>query len=105
MIRCQFCILALCLAACALFTPSATGQGTVGALRRLLESGRVPPERQGTILEMICARGEADDLAVVFDLVNKPGALAPEMKLKVLELLTDAAVTRKVRPSGDLSPL
>jgi hypothetical protein len=70
-----------------------------------LESGRVPPERQGIILEMICARGEADDLRVVFDLIDKPGALAPATRRKVVELLTDAAVTRKVKPSGDLSSL
>ena len=51
---------------------------------------------------MICTRGEADDLAVVVKLLDKPDALSPEMKRKVLELLTDAAVTRKVKPSGDL---
>jgi putative heme-binding domain-containing protein len=83
----------------------ANAQGAVSSLRRLLESGRVPPERQGTILEMICTRGEADDLAVVFKQLDKPGALAPATKRRVVELLTDAAVTRKVKPSGDLSPL
>ncbi|HMC11818.1 MAG TPA: hypothetical protein VKH44_11030 [Pirellulaceae bacterium] len=97
--------LVLCLASIVLFPSSGHAQGAVGALRRLLESGRVPPERQGTILEMIATRGEADDLAVVFQQLDKPGALTPEMKRKVLELLTDAAVTRKVKPTGDLSAL
>lgn len=84
---------------------AAQAQGAVASLRRLLESGRVPPERQGQILEMICTRGEPDDLAVPFNLLNKPGALKPELQRKVLELLTDAATTRNVKPSGDLSPL
>ena len=65
----------------------------------------MPAERQGTILEMICTRGEADDLAVVFKLLGKPDGLTPAVRRKVVELLTDAAVTRKVKPSGDLSPL
>lgn len=80
-------------------------QGTVGALRRLLESGRVPAERQGTILEMICTRGEPDDLAVAFQMLSKPGALSFDLQRKVMELLTDAAITRKVKPSGDLSAI
>jgi putative heme-binding domain-containing protein len=74
-------------------------------LLKLLESGRVPAERQGTILEMICTRGEAADLAVVVKLLAKPDGLKPAVRRKVLELLTDAAVTRKVKPAGDLSPL
>ena len=80
-------------------------QGAVGSLRKLLESGRVPAERQGTIVEMICTRGEADDLAFVFKLVEQPGALQPEVRRKVIELLAEAATTRKVKPSGDLSGL
>ena len=38
---------------------------TVAPLIKLLESGRVPAERQAAIVEMICTRGEAADLAVV----------------------------------------
>ncbi|HEY2414812.1 MAG TPA: hypothetical protein VGI40_21385 [Pirellulaceae bacterium] len=65
----------------------------------------MPPERQGAILEMICTRGEPDDLAVPFNMLTKPGALSAEHKRKVIELLADAAATRNVKPSGDLSPL
>ena len=54
---------------------------------------------------MICTRGEADDLAVVVKLLDQPGAMKPETTRKVLDLLLDAAVTRKVKPSGDLSVL
>jgi putative heme-binding domain-containing protein len=96
---------ALCLICLAVFPASAAGQGAVGALRRLLESGRVPAERQGAIVEMICERGDADDLAFVFALVGKPDALQPAVRRNVVELLTDAATTRHVQPSGDLSGL
>ena len=92
----------VCIVSFALSPIQAYGQGAVGSLRRLLESGRVPAERQGTILEMICTRGEPDDLAAVLQMLDKPGALTPAMKRKVLELLADAATTRKVKPSGDL---
>jgi putative heme-binding domain-containing protein len=97
----------ICLAlAMLLAAPSrGLGQGAVGALRRLLESGRVPVERQGTIVEMICTRGEADDLAFVFKLVEQPLALQPDVRRRVVELLAEAATTRKVKPSGDLSGL
>src|SRR5690349_6049582 len=95
----------VCIVLFALSPIEVHGQGAVGSLRRLLESGRVPADRQGTILEMICTRGEPDDLAAVFQLLDRPGALTPAMKRKVLELLADAATTRKVKPSGDLSSL
>jgi len=99
-------VLAACVAVSAsLLARPAAAQGAVAPLRRLLESGRVPPERQGTILEMICTRGEADDLAVPFKLLIEPGKLEPKARLKVAELLTDAAVTRRVQPSGELSAL
>ncbi len=111
----MFALKSTCLSFCALscflwlslcgLSSDVHAQGAVASLRRLLESGRVPPERQGQILEMICTRGEPDDLAVPFNLLSKPGGLKPELQRKVIELLTDAATTRNVKPSGDLSPL
>ena len=82
-----------------------SAQGAAGAMVRLLESGRVPPERQATIIEMICSRGEAGDLAVIFKLLAKPDGMPPALKRKVVELLTEAALSRQVKPSGDLSAL
>jgi len=101
----RFLLPSLALAAIIVLPSSASAQGAVGSLRRLLESGRVPAERQGTIVEMICTRGEADDLAFVFKLVEQPVALQPAVRRKVVELLAEAATTRKVKPSGDLSGL
>jgi putative heme-binding domain-containing protein len=84
---------------------AANAQGATASLRRLLESGRVPAERQGAIVEMIVTRGEADDLAFVFQMLGQEGQLSPDTKRKIVELLTEAARNRDVRPSGDLSPV
>jgi putative heme-binding domain-containing protein len=67
-----------------------------------LASGRLPAERRGTVVELICSRGGPDDLATVLA-GTVAGNYEPDVQRRVLELLTDAAVTRKVRPSGDLS--
>ena len=55
----------------------------------------MPPERQGTIIEMICTRGEADDWRWSSSCSTSRTALTPATKRKVVELLTDAAVTRQ----------
>ena len=100
-------VLAVCFAPFVASAPYAKAQssGAVGPLLRLLESGRVPAERQGAIVEMICTRGGPDELSVVFQRLQQPGAFSPALRLKVIDLLTDAAVTRKVKPAGDLKPL
>jgi putative heme-binding domain-containing protein len=84
---------------------TAHAQGTTAALRRLLESGRVPAERQAMIVERIVAGGDADDLAFVFAMLDEPEGLPAELRRQVVEWLTQAAVQRKVKPEGDLSPL
>lgn len=74
----------------------------VGPVLKLFKSGKVPPERQGTVLEMICSRGNEHDLAVVFEHLMKADA-SVDLKLKMIGWLVDAANTRKTKPSGDLS--
>ncbi|MBC7853403.1 MAG: c-type cytochrome [Pirellulaceae bacterium] len=74
-------------------------------LMRLLQSGRLPAERVGTVVEMVCQKGDAKDLAYIFGQLQNPDVYKPAVRLKVLELLTDAAVVRKVKPEGDLSAL
>jgi putative heme-binding domain-containing protein len=80
-------------------------QGAAGPLVKLLESGRVPPERQGQIVEMICSRGEAADLSVVFQRLLADDGFPPAMRVRAAELLADAATTRKVKPAGNLSAI
>lgn len=77
----------------------------VGPLMKLFQSGRLPADRQGTVAEMICNRGNEHDLRVVFDKVVQPMGFPPELQLKAIGWLVDAAKTRKVKPAGDLSAI
>lgn len=83
-------------------TPAADKSSAVVALVKLLDSGRLPPERTGAVVEMICSRGRADDLATMLRRTID-GQFDPQLQVRVLELLTDAAQVRKVTPSGDLT--
>ncbi|HUE73814.1 MAG TPA: HEAT repeat domain-containing protein [Pirellulaceae bacterium] len=82
---------------------SAAQDATVAPLMRLLQSGRLPKERQPQVLEMICQRGGPAELRFVFDQLLKPDAFDPLLRRKILDWLADAAQTRKVKPDGDLS--
>lgn len=77
----------------------------VGPLMKLFQSGRLPAERQGTVVEMICNRGNEHDLRVIFDKVIEPDGFAPELRIKAMQWMTDAASTRKVKPAGHLAEL
>ena len=74
-------------------------------LMKLLQSGRLPAERVGTVVEMVCQKGNAQDLAYIFAQLQKADAYKPAVRLKAIELLTDAAVVRKVKPASDLTAL
>ena len=76
----------------------------VGAVMKLYLSGRLPPERQGAVVEMICNRGNEHDLRVIFDKLVQPD-FAPDLRKKTVDWLTDAASTRKVKPTGNLDSL
>lgn len=70
---------------------------------KLLNSGRVPPQNVGTVLDLICNKGDAEDLRVVYDKALDAQALAPAVRAKALNSLADAQSTRKLRPAGDLT--
>lgn len=90
----------LCMIASGLLVSPASAQDS--ALVRLLKGGRVPPERQGTVLEMIGKRGSAADLGYVFERALEPGGFAPAVRVKALEGLAEAAQNRRLRPDGAL---
>ena len=77
----------------------------VGPVMKLFLSGKLPADRQGTVVEMICNRGNEHDLRVVFEKAVAADGFAPELRLKAMGWLTDAATTRKVKPAGDLKAL
>jgi hypothetical protein len=98
-------ILLFLVGAVSLIPGVASAQSDTGPIMRLLKSGRLPKERLGNVVDLVCQRGNAEDLAYVFELVTKPDGLPADVRLKALSGLTRAAETRKVQPAGDLTAL
>jgi len=86
-------------------SPAASYAESAGPLLKLLKSGRLPEERVGTVIEMVCKRGDAEDLAFVFEQVVSPEGYEGELRLQALRYLADAAESRRVKPEGDLAAL
>jgi putative heme-binding domain-containing protein len=97
-----WCLAIACLSM-SLFAGSIRAQDS--AMVRLLKGDRVPPERQGTVLEMIGRRGNAADLGYVFSRSLEPMGFAPVVRRQALDALAEAARNRQLRPVGDLSGL
>ncbi|HEY1785881.1 MAG TPA: c-type cytochrome, partial [Pirellulales bacterium] len=98
--------IAPCFAAAALLTaPAVLHADGAGPLLTLLKSGKVPAERQPTVVEMVCKKGNADDLAYVFGQLVDPQAFSSDLRLKTIGWLTDAAKINKVKPAGDLTEI
>jgi putative heme-binding domain-containing protein len=76
-----------------------------GPLMKLYQSGRLTPERQPAVVEMICSKGNEHDLRVVFEKAVAPDGMPETLRLKTLGWLGEAVRTRKVKPAGDLSGL
>ena len=76
----------------------------VGSVLKLLKSGKVPPARMGSVVEMVCTRGNEHDLAFVFQQSLDEKTYAPELRRKSLVWLKDAALNRKTVP-GDRAGL
>ena len=74
-------------------------------LVKLLKSGRVPQDRQGTIVDMIGKRGTAGDLEFIFKQVISPDGFPAPIKKKALEALAEAAANRNLRPARDVDKL
>ena len=71
---------------------------------KLLKSGRVPEERQGTIIEMIGRRGSVADLGFIYQRALDASA-PPSIRAKALEALAEAAATRGLKPENDREKL
>lgn len=100
------CLRLLCVFAllCAV-APPAFGQGAGDALMRLLKAGKLPPERQPAVIEMVSRRGDAADLGFLFDQVTKENGWTDDVAVTTLRGLAEAAANRKLKPEGDLTRL
>ncbi|RUL86117.1 c-type cytochrome [Tautonia sociabilis] len=70
---------------------------------RMLKSGRVPADRQGTLITLIGRQGSPADLGFLLELATGAEALSPENRTLALDALAEAARTRGVSPEGDRS--
>lgn len=75
---------------------------SVAPLMKLLKSGRIPPQRQGTIIELICRKGNNDDLGYIWEQITA-GVFKKELKQKALLSLKEAYQNRKIIPAGSLT--
>src|SRR5262249_4993998 len=91
------CLLPLILALCGavLVAPFVAHGQDAGAMTRLLKSGRLPPDRIGSVLKLACERGNEQDLAYVYEQATKPDGFTTELRRQALEGLATAAQTRK----------
>ena len=71
----------------------------VASVLKLLKSGKVPPARLGSVVEMVCTRGNEHDLAFVFEQTLDEKTFAPELRQRSLVWLKEAALNRKTLPA------
>lgn len=99
-----FCVLMSALHSGPQFVQAADPPSAVGSMLTLLKSGRVPEQRLGTIVKLICDRGNEHDLRYVFDQVVD-GDWPTELKIDALTQLQNASSTRNVKPAGELTSI
>jgi putative heme-binding domain-containing protein len=66
---------------------------------------KAPEGRMAQIVDLIGKRGTVDDLAYLYDRATAPEGLPGSVRLKALEVLADASVTRELRPKADFAGL
>ena len=92
----------------AAFSQAAAADGTTstaGPYLRMLKSGRLPANRLVPVIELVCRRGSADDLAYVYQQAIDENGFPASVRVSALQSLGEAADSRNMRPSGDLSGL
>ncbi len=75
----------------------------VRPLLSLLREGKVPPEQDANVQNLVATLGSPDELAAVLDLVLQGGSLPEPRRVALLDLLARAGERRKVIPAGDPS--
>ncbi len=104
----QFVSAVLCLSLLGIAVSSATAAdppSPAAPLMRLIKSGRVPQERLGNLIELVCQRGNAADLSYLFEQAVLSDKYPRDLRIKTLSLLTATAHNRKIQPAGDLAGL
>jgi putative heme-binding domain-containing protein len=80
--------------------------GSSAALRSLLalvKSGKIPKDREESVLILIASVGGPNELALIFNMVVAPDATPANRRLHLLDALGQTARQRHIRPAGDLA--
>lgn len=82
----------------------AVGQNpSVAPMIRLLDSDRLPEARYPFVVELICKRGDAEDLQAIFE--KACTEFTGGTRLSAFQTLAQTTRDRKIKPAGDLSQL
>ena len=74
-------------------------------IQALFKGRTIDAAGSGPWIELIGKAGGETELTQVFGLLTKPDALQPAARVRAAGALVDAALTRNVRPAGDLTAL
>jgi putative heme-binding domain-containing protein len=77
----------------------------VGPVLKLLDGGRVAAERRDGMLTLVARLGGPPELTMIFERVVDQATSDVVVRRSLMTALAEAAVTRKVRPGGDLNAL
>jgi len=77
----------------------------VEPLLQLVFSGKVPADRQASVLTLAASLGQPPQLRRLFDIALDTAKSPPAMSASLLTALGHSASVRQVRPAGDLQPL
>lgn len=85
------------------FALEATGSpAAVRPLMEALRAGRIPRDREDSVLTLMASLGEPSDLGMILDTAIADAEQVPARTVALLDALGGAARRRKVAPSGDL---
>jgi hypothetical protein len=74
-------------------------------LVKLLQSGKLPKDREEGVLVLLAGIGGPKELEIVFDAALETNSNDKERTLRLMDALIVAARERKMNPSGDLNRL
>ncbi|WP_152050990.1 c-type cytochrome [Tautonia marina] len=101
--NCQRLLMLMALMLLAGLPGAVRAQDQESAMVRMLRSGRVPDDRQGTLITLIGRQGSPNDLGFLLELATDPELASDANRRLALDALTQAARNRSVFPEGDRS--
>jgi len=74
-----------------------------GPLFKLLQNPALPAARKGFVVNLVCQRGNAEELQYILQQCVSPKGYQGELQIQALDGLREATVSRNVKPAGNLA--